>query len=255
MTRTKIVNLSEFPLYRLFPSIVTIIALCAGLTSVRYALDAKWEYSLTLLVIAAFLDGMDGRIARYLKVTSDFGAQLDSLADFMNFGVAPAITIYLWTLHSIETRGVGWVFVLVLVVCCAIRLARFNAMLVTSKDKQPWREYFFLGIPAPVGGIMSILPLVISFEWPECGISEHPIIVGFYMVLVAFAMASRIPTFSIKKIAIAHDKVALLLAGIALVVAALLFKPWATITIIAAIYLLTIPVSIYKYNKFMSQSL
>lgn len=253
-SKAKMIDLTNFPIYRLFPSIITIIALCAGLTSVRYALDFKWEYSLILLVIAAFLDGMDGRIARYLQVTSDFGAQLDSLADFMNFGVAPAITIYLWTLNSIETRGVGWVFVLVFVVCCAIRLARFNAMLVSEEDKQPWREYFFVGIPAPVGGIMSLLPMVISLEWPELAISNSPKLVGCYMVLVAFAMASRIPTFSIKKLAISHDKVAFLLAIIALVVAALLIKPWATISVLAVCYILSIPCSIRKYRKFASTS-
>lgn len=241
------------PLYRLFPSIITIVALCAGLTSIRYGLDSKWEHSLMLLIIAAFLDGMDGRIARYLQVTSEFGAQLDSLADFMNFGIAPAITIYLWSLNQIETRGVGWAFALVFVVCCAIRLARFNAMLTTNAQKQPWHEYFFVGIPAPVGGVMAILPVVMNLEWKELELHNHPTIVGFYMVLVAFAMASRIPTFSIKKLTIAHEKVSFLLAIIALVIACLIIKPWATISILAALYLLSIPVSIFKHHQFSHQ--
>ena len=123
----------ELPLYRLLPSVITIIALCVGLTSLRYALAFKWEQSLFLLVIAAFLDGMDGRIARMLNVTSEFGAQIDSLADFVNFGVVPAILIYLWTLNDITIKGVGWGVVLFYVVCCSIRLARFNAMLGAQK--------------------------------------------------------------------------------------------------------------------------
>lgn len=252
-------GIDPMPLYRLFPSIVTVLALCAGLTSIRYALDFKWEASLILLIVAAFLDGMDGRIARYLKVTSEFGAQLDSLADFLNFGVAPAVILYLWTLSTIALKGMGWGFVLVFVVCCAIRLARFNAMMISPQIRQqPWQEGFFVGIPAPIGGILVILPMVMSMQWPEISLWHFPRLVGCYMVLVAFAMASRIPTFSIKKLAISHDKVALLLAVIALIVAALLIEPWATISLLSIMYLFTIPFSIKTHanltRKFRDQT-
>lgn len=246
-------GIDPMPIYRLFPSIITIIALCAGLTSIRYALDAKWEYSMILLIVAAFLDGMDGRIARYLQVTSDFGAQLDSLADFLNFGVAPAVTLYLWTLNTIEAKGVGWGFVLVFVVCCSIRLARFNAMLISPQSRQPWQDSFFVGIPAPVGGILVILPMVLSLEWAEIGLWHYPKLIGYYMVLVAFAMASRIPTFSIKKLVISYDKVALVLAVIALMIAALLIKPWATISLLSVLYLFSIPFSIRTYLNYAKQ--
>jgi CDP-diacylglycerol--serine O-phosphatidyltransferase len=241
------------PIYRLFPSIITIIALCAGLTSIRYGFDHKWEYSMLLLIIAAFLDVMDGRVARYLQVTSDFGAQIDSLADFLNFGIAPAITLYLWALHSIPTKGIGWGFVLVFVVCCAIRLARFNAMMHTAKERQPWQESFFVGMPSTIGGIMVTLPLMISIEWPEIQFVEYPKSIGCYMIMIAFAMASRIPTFSIKKLYVAQDKVALVLALIALLIAALLIEPWITISTILVLYILSIPVSIKIYYKLFKQ--
>jgi CDP-diacylglycerol--serine O-phosphatidyltransferase len=242
------------PIYRLFPSIITVIALCVGLTSIRYAFDYKWENSLVLLIIAAFLDGMDGRIARYLQVTSDFGAQLDSLADFLNFGIAPAITLYLWALYTIPTKGMGWAFVLIFVVCCALRLARFNAMLITTKEKLPWQNSFFVGVPTTIGGILVMLPIIMSLEWPEIPFLQYPKTIGCYMIIIAFAMASRIPTFSIKKVAIAHDKVALLLVLIGLISASLLIKPWITITFLSLTYILSIPISIKLYFKYLKES-
>ncbi len=247
-------NIYPLPIYRLFPSIITILAVCAGLTSVRYALDFKWEHSLILLVIAAFLDVADGRVARYLKVTSEFGAQLDSLADFLNFGVAPAITMYLWLLHTIHTKGVGWGFVVVFVVCCAIRLARFNAMILSTKEKQLWQDSFFVGVPSTIGGILVILPMMLSLEWTDLPILQYPTLVGCYMVLIAFAMASRIPTFSIKKVAIAQDHVTITLALVGLLITALLIKPWVTISFLSLIYLGSIPVSVRLYCKYLKQS-
>ncbi len=251
--RNKKGNINTLPIYRLFPSIITIIALCAGLTSIRYAFDYKWEHSMSLLIVAAFLDVMDGRVARYLEVTSDFGAQIDSLADFLNFGIAPAITLYLWTLHTIPTKGIGWGFVLVFVVCCAIRLARFNAMLHTAKERQPWQESFFVGIPSTIGGIMVTLPLMMSIELPEIPFMEYPKLIGCYMIAIAFAMASRIPTFSIKKIAISQDKVALVLALSGLLIAALIIKPWITMSAISVLYILSIPISIKVYYRLLKQ--
>ena len=251
--KSKKKSIHPLPIYRLFPSIITIMALCAGLTSIRYGFDHKWEHSMLLLIIAAFLDVMDGRVARYLQVTSDFGAQIDSLADFLNFGIAPAITLYLWTLHTIPTKGIGWGFVLVFVVCCAIRLARFNAMLHTVKERHQWQESFFVGIPSTIGGIMVTLPLMMSIEWPEIQLMEYPKSIGCYMILIAFAMASRIPTFSIKKLSIAQDKVALVLALTGLLIAALLIKPWITISAVSALYILSIPISIRIYYKRLKQ--
>lgn len=239
-------NSLQFPLYRLVPSIVTITALCVGLTSLRYSFDFKWEQSLLLLIVAAFLDGMDGRLARYLNVTSDFGAQLDSLADFVNFGVVPAITLYMWTLNDITIRGVGWGFVLVYVVCMALRLARFNTM---ANEKAEWQDKFFLGVPAPFGAMLIILPVILEVEFPDIIVIHNPWLVGVYMLIVAFAMASRVPTFSIKKLHISKDNMTIILAFIGFIMAALVINPWLTIAFICIIYMLSIPVSAYFFMK------
>ncbi|MEQ9115340.1 MAG: phosphatidylcholine/phosphatidylserine synthase [Rickettsiales bacterium] len=236
----------DLSVYRLVPSIVTIIALCMGLTSMRYALDSKWEQSLLLLIIAAFLDGMDGRIARFLNVTSDFGAQLDSLADFVNFGVVPAVTIYLWSLNDIEIKGVGWGFVLVYAVCMALRLARFNTM--DEEDIRRSEKYFF-GVPAPFGAMLIILPMMLSFISREVDFAAHPIFVGVYMLVIGFAMASRIPTFSIKKMHVSKDNVTIVLAFFGFLVAAIIIHPWMTFSVICALYILSIPFSFWKYVR------
>lgn len=233
-------SFQDLPIYRLVPSIVTIIALCIGLTALRYAFVLKWEQTLLLLIIAAFLDGMDGRIARYLKVTSDFGAQLDSLADFVNFGVVPAITIYMWSLNDILVRGVGWGIVLVYVVCMALRLARFNTML---DEKYEWQDKFFLGVPAPFGAMLIILPMMLEIEFPALIALNNPWLVGGYMLLVAFAMASRIPTFSIKKMHISKKNMTITLAFIGFIMASLIINPWLTISVICILYIFSIPFS------------
>ncbi len=238
------------PIYRLVPSIVTIVALCVGLTSLRYGFDSKWDQSLLLLIVAAFLDGMDGRIARYLKATSDFGAQLDSLADFVNFGVVPAVVIYLWSLNAIEIKGVGWGFVLVYAVCMALRLARFNTM---AEAKYEWQDKFFLGVPAPFGAMLIVLPMMLEIQFPAVEWLSNPWIIGAYMLLVAFAMASRVPTFSIKKIQISKENMTILLAFIGFLVASLVINPWLTLSIICASYIISIPFSAYifvqRYKK------
>lgn len=238
------------PITRLFPNIITLAALCLGLTSVRYALDSKWEHSVVLLIVAAFLDGMDGRVARYFKATSNFGAQLDSLADFFNFGIAPAIIIYMWTLVGIPIKGVGWGFVLVFSVCCAIRLARFNIALNTDSKM---KDMFFTGINAPAGAILAITPMMLSFEF-EIEELKNPWFIGVYMLLIAFAMSSRLPTFSIKKISISHQNVALVLAFFGFVIASLVIKPWITISVFSVIYILSIPLSVAMYYKMLAKS-
>ena len=235
---------TAMPISRLLPSIVTMAALCIGLTSVRYGFDYKWEQSVLLIILAAFLDGVDGRLARYLGVASDFGAQIDSLADFMNFGIAPALIIYLWGLNSISIHGVGWGIILVFVVCMAIRLARFNTLSTKKTDTK--EEFFFIGVPAPLCGILMVLPIVLSFEF-EFSFTQDPWFVGVYTILIAFAAASRIRTFSIKKIRIAPEYVTLVLAGIGLLVAMLIIRPWLTISVFCALYISSIPISVYVY--------
>ena len=253
MTKDKIASkkMRVLPLYKLLPSVITLVAICAGLTAVKCALEGRWENAVILLVIAAFLDGMDGRVARYLKVTSDFGAELDSLADFCNFGISPALVLYTWASGDIDIRKIRWGVVLVFAICCAIRLARFNT---NSKKKtlQSWNsvDLFFTGVPAPIGGILLIIPIVISFEFRQfLVVLKTPWILGVYMIVIALAMASRIPTFSIKKISISHDNVALFLAFIGLLIAMLLIKPWLTISVLSLFYLISIPVSVFWYYR------
>lgn len=238
---------TALPISRLFPSIVTMIALCSGLTSMRYGFDHKWEHSVLLIMVAAFLDGMDGRLARYLDVSSEFGAQIDSLADFLNFGIAPAVVIYIWTLGTINIQGVGWGFVLVFVVCMSIRLARFNVL--SMKKMEVKEEMFFIGVPAPICGMLVLLPMILSFEFDNISMIHDPWIVGGYILLVAFAAASRIRTFSVKKIHISPDYVTLVLACAGLLIAALVIRPWITFSLLCALYLMSIPVSMAMHYR------
>ncbi|MBP9791921.1 MAG: CDP-diacylglycerol--serine O-phosphatidyltransferase [Rickettsiales bacterium] len=251
MTKQKmsVPKLRVFPLYKLLPSIITLTAVCFGLTAVKCALDTKWESSIILLLLAAFLDGMDGRVARYLKVTSDFGAELDSLADFCNFGIAPGLVLYMWAADDLDVRKIGWGVVLVFAMCCAVRLARFNTNQ-RKKDSAESEGLFFTGIPAPIGGILLIMPIISSFEFKQVlELLKMPLILGIYMIAIALAMASRIPTFAIKKMSVSQENVALFLAFIGFVIAGLLIKPWLTITVMSVLYLFSIPYSVFLFYK------
>ena len=249
--KAKVSIKKAMPMSRLFPTIVTLVALCAGLTSVRYAFDQKWEHSVLLILLAAFLDGMDGRLARYLDVVSDFGAHIDSFADFINFGVAPAIVVYLWILGNIHIQGVGWGVVLVFAVCMAIRLARFNVTADGGDSSQKGQDLFFIGMPAPSCGILVMLPIVLDIEFQDIPLLHNPWIVAGYTVVIGFAAASRIRTFSIKKMHISPEYVTLVLASVGLLIAALAIKPWMTISVLCGIYIFSIPVSalMYHYQK------
>ena len=149
---------------RMVPNALTLLALCAGMTSIRMALTERWEMAVGAVIVAMILDGLDGRIARLMKANSEFGAQLDSLSDVINFGVAPALIVYHWSL--IEVRGLGWAIALLLTICCALRLARFNANLSIA-NKPPWASRFFTGVPAPAGAGLALLPMILSFEFGE----------------------------------------------------------------------------------------
>lgn len=243
-------KITVLPVYKLLPSIITLVALCAGLTAVKFALEAKWESSVVLLVIAAFLDGMDGRVARYLKVTSDFGAELDSFADFCNFGISPAIVLYMWAANDVEVKKIGWGVVLIFAICCAVRLARFNINNKNRKNLDSSGSVFFTGVPAPIGGILVMIPMIISFEFRHfLAVLKAPWILGIYMIIVALAMASRIPTFSIKKITVSQDNIALFFAFIGFLIAVLIIKPWITITVLSVAYIFSIPFSVFLYYR------
>lgn len=239
-------HLHVLPLSRLFPNMVTMIGLCCGLSSIRFAIEAKFEIAVMMILAAAVIDGMDGRIARFLNATSTFGAQLDSLSDFLCFGVAPVIVLYLWNLHDIG--GIGWAVVLFYAVCCALRLARFNTNLIEDEDAiHPWRKKFFVGVPSPAGAMLCLMPLVASFY--ESGFNGHPVLDSMWVVLAGSLMASRIPTFAVKKIRIHHEWVLPVMFVFCIAMVMMLVQPWVMFTIGGLVYCATIPFSVARYRK------
>ncbi len=230
------------PLIHLVPNIFTVLSLCAGLTAIRYGLDQRFELALLLIVLAGVFDGLDGRSARLLKTTSKLGAQLDSLADFLSFGVAPALLVYLWSLNQV--KGVGWSLALLFATCCALRLARFNTEL-EERDQPAWRSKFFTGLPAPAAAGCVILPMLATFAldqaWPQSWALN-----ALVTVVVAVLMVSRVPTFSIKMIVVRVKPEWILptLIGVGLFVAALSSAPWLTLLAIGVAYLVSLPISI-----------
>ncbi len=242
MNKKKLIKL---PLSRLFPNFITLAALCAGMSAIKASLASNWQEAITFTILAAFLDGMDGRLARFLKATSNFGAQLDSLSDFLNFGVAPAFILYLWKLQYIHIPSVGWAIALFLSVCMSLRLARYNNS-IDDETKPLWAEKFFVGVPAPAAACLLLLPMILALHH-EVDVSA--IVVGIYSFIIALLMVSRIPTFSIKKITISKDLAWVAMIVAALLVTALVIKPWLTITVLGIIYLLSIPFSIIYYMK------
>jgi CDP-diacylglycerol---serine O-phosphatidyltransferase len=238
------------PLIHLLPNMFTVLSLCAGLTSIRYALDGRFELAVALIVAAGVLDGLDGRSARLLKISSKLGAQLDSLADFLSFGVAPAILVYLWSLNQVP--AFGWALALLFATCCALRLARFNTELEDS-DRPPWMSRFFIGMPAPAGAGCAIIPLLLAFafqaDWPR-----NWMLNAVVLVAVAIMMVSRIPTFSIKTVVVRvkPDWILPTLIGVGLLVAALSSAPWHTLLALGVVYLLSLPVgwwSAYRLRR------
>lgn len=232
-------RLRSLPLRVILPNVVTLLALCAGLTGIRMGLEGRFEWAVGAIALAALLDAVDGRVARWLKGTSRFGAELDSLSDFVNFGVVPGLLLYIWVLKS--TASVGWLAVLAYVVAAMLRLARFNVMLDTPKPA--WQANFFTGMPAPAGAIVALLPLYLAqiFEFQP----GRPIagIVAVYLVFVAFMMVSTIPTFSGKKFGarVPRDKVIPVSVGAVVLIAALVSFPFPILAIATIAYLAYIP--------------
>ncbi len=242
--RQRVFARGQVPIRVLIPNIFTLLGLCAGLTAIRMAIEHRWDLTVAALVFAAFLDGIDGRIARLLKASSRFGAELDSLADFVNFGVAPAIIIYTWALDDL--RSMGWIAVLVYAVCAALRLARFNVALERS-DLPAWKSSYFVGVPAPAGALVLLLPIYaqdLGLHLP----SLTPLVL-FYTLAIALLMVSRVPTFSGKLIGqrIAREHVPPIFVLAALFIALLLTFPSLTLAVGSVLYLAIIPVSAYRY--------
>ncbi|MDP6388779.1 MAG: CDP-diacylglycerol--serine O-phosphatidyltransferase [Alphaproteobacteria bacterium] len=228
---------------RLIPHIITVGALCAGLTGVRFALDEKWEYAVIAIAIAAVLDTLDGAMARLLKSASDFGAELDSLSDVIAFGVAPAMIVYFWSLSA--AGGVAWAAALFFAVCCALRLARFNS---TMETRPPWAYNYFSGVPAPAGALMALAPIIISFEIGR-GYLDHPMVAGIWLTVVALLMVSRLPTYSFKQFKVPHRYIVPMLVLIGFLVAGLSGSPWVTLVICGGVYVGSFPFSARSYER------
>ncbi|MCL4766934.1 MAG: phosphatidylcholine/phosphatidylserine synthase [Hyphomicrobiaceae bacterium] len=240
----------QVPVRLLIPNFFTLLGLCAGLTAIRMAIEGRYELALAAIVFAALLDGVDGRVARMLKASSRFGAEFDSLADFVNFGVAPAIVLFTWgAWETAATRGLAWIVVLLLAVACGLRLARFNAVVDIERPK--WQSNFFTGVPAPAGAIIALLPVYLD----QLGFLEvragWPIyFVLAYALLVAFLMVSTIPTYSGKLLGerISREWVMPVFVLVGAVVALLVTYPYATLTIGTVLYLSVIPFSVRRYR-------
>lgn len=233
------------PLRALPPNAVTALALCFGLTGVRFAISGLWEKAVLCVLLAGILDGLDGRIARMLKGESRFGAELDSLSDVIAFGVSPAIIIYLWSLQ--EVPQYGWIFALTHAVCCALRLARFNAAI--DADVQPHKSAGFLtGIPAPAGAGLLLLPIYL-WLWTGLDIFRQSLVVAPWTAAIAFLMISSIATFSWSSFRLRRGIRLWLLLGVGLLGAALINATWITLTIVCLLYLLAMPFSIRAYSK------
>jgi CDP-diacylglycerol---serine O-phosphatidyltransferase len=221
-----------FSLAQLLPNFLTVGAICAGLTAIRFGFQGRFELSVALIVFAALLDGIDGRIARLLKSESDIGAELDSLADFLNFGVAAPLTLYLWALQ--DARNAGWIAVLVYAICCVLRLARFNVGNRAETGKA--EAAHFIGVPSPAGALLAMLPLYVGFLVPE--IAPLPaVVVGLWMIACGLLMISRVPTPSFKTARIPADDVKFVVIGFVAILAALLTYPWATLIAAAVGYI------------------
>jgi len=235
------------PARYLLPNLITLIALCSGITAIRFGMEGRFELAVSAVIVAILLDAVDGRLARFLKGTSRFGAELDSLADFVNFGVAPAILMYYWSLNQLRTAG--WIMALILAVCCALRLARFNVALDDS-DKPAWAAGFFAGAPAPAGAGLAMLPMYMGFLGLFDG-RQYALVFGPYVVAVALLMVSRVPTYSGKNLGrwIPRDLVLPILGLGAFTIIMLAAYPWELLIVLAIAYLVMIPMSIRSYRR------
>lgn len=242
---------SPQPFRRLIPNLITIAGLSCGLSAVRFALLERWEVCIGFILAAALIDGLDGRAARLLRATSTFGAQLDSLSDFVCFGVAPVLVLYMWGLDDV--KRIGWAVVLFYAVCCALRLARFNTAIV-DKSEQNWQKQFFTGIPSPAGGILVLMPLMLAGEMNDYAVFSSPWPIIVHVIFVAVMMVSRIPTFAAKNVRISPDYIIPVMVWCAFVVVALIIEPWKALIVLGFLYLGSIPFSIRHYRRLARMS-
>jgi len=226
----------------ILPNILTLVGVCIGLTSIKFAFDGKFELSIIAVIVAGVIDGLDGRIARLIKGTSKVGKELDSLTDVISFGVAPAFIMYFWALS--EIGRLGWLISLIYVICVALRLARFN---VSSEGEPSWKDNFFEGIPSPAGGILVLMPLIYSFSEIQFFNPNYKMVVPMLFIVISILLISKIPTYALKKIVVPRSMTIFLLFVVVLYFGLLLIYTFNTIIISGALYLLMIPISAGHY--------
>jgi CDP-diacylglycerol--serine O-phosphatidyltransferase len=224
-------RVKSLPFLHLLPNLVTILGLCAGLTSIRFAFDGRFEVAALLIIFCAVIDGLDGLLARKLKAASSFGAELDSLSDFINFGVAPALLVFFFAL--LEAPGFGWIFALLFAICCCLRLARFN---VNRDAPPPPGRAYFTGVPAPAGALLALLPLYLTLEG-VIDAARWPLLSALYLGLVGGLMVSRIPTLSPKGLRISRDHVPFALLAVAVAVGMMLTRFWLLMVLLVIAYI------------------
>ena len=233
----------------ILPSVLTLIGVCLGISSIKFAMDKNFAFAVLFLFVAAIIDALDGRVARLIKGTSDFGKELDSLTDFVSFGIAPAFIIYFWELN--KYGKIGWLIVLFYSVCCVLRLARFN--ITKFEGDENWKNNFFQGVPSPAGGCLILLPLIFQLS----NFSKYldlKIITPFLIVFVAILLISKIPTYSFKKIYVKRNMTIFLLLALGLFFVSIIQFTFETLTICLAVYLMLIPISIFNYKKNIKNS-
>jgi CDP-diacylglycerol--serine O-phosphatidyltransferase len=228
----------------ILPNILTLGGVCLGISSIKFSIDGNFNLAVIFILIAAILDALDGRIARLIKGTSEFGKELDSLTDFVSFGIAPAFIVYFWNLNIYGK--IGWAITLIYSICCVIRLARFNLTKISEKDK--WKENYFEGIPSPIGAILILLPLIYELSNLK-KIFDLNYLVPYLTIVISLLLISKIPTFSFKKISIAPKMTILILFCIGISFISLLFFTFETLLVFGLGYLFTVPAAFFLYKK------
>ena len=228
----------------LLPNILTLGGVCLGISSIKFSIDGNYSLAVIFILLAAILDALDGRIARLIKGTSEFGKELDSLTDFVSFGIAPVFILYFWELNNYGK--LGWAITLIYSVCCVLRLARFN--LTKVDDKQIWKSNYFEGVPSPAGGILILMPLF--FELSDLNLRFNiKNLTPYFTILMAILLVSKIPTLSLKKISISPKTTVFILLGIGIIFISLLNNPFKTLLVLSLVYLISIPISFIMYKN------
>lgn len=244
--------LQPVPIAKLIPNILTLTGLVIGVSSIRFALDSKWEMSVYCILIATVIDGLDGKVARILNATSHFGAELDSLCDFINFGFCPAMLTYLWSFQQYEYKVISWAAIMLFIVCMGIRLARFNTLALNPTETKQ-SKMFFMGVPAPSGALLALIPMILDFEatkfFENFSIRNYTLIIDLYIIVLAFLLASKLPTISIKNIHIKPEYLSLSMILFAIIIIITIIYPWYVLPVAAVIYLLSIPACMYISHK------